>query len=348
MSDFVHLHVHTDYSMLDGACQVDRLADLVHELGMNAIAITDHGNMHGAFEFYNAMKKKEIHPILGCEFYVAPSSRHKKDPNEIHHKGYHLILLAKDATGYRNLCELNKIAHMEGFYYNPRIDWEVLQQHTEGLVCNTACIGSEINQLILNGNIPAAREKVDHFVQLFGRENFFLELQDHGMEQEAVCNRELIRFARDAGVGLVATNDAHYLKREHAKAHEILLCIGTNNQLDNPNRFRFPSDTFYLRSPEEMAHLFREVPEAITNTRLIAEMCQVEFDTQTNHYPVFEPPEGWTRQDYIRKLCEEGLQVRYGIDVSKGVENLSPREREIVERMNFELGVIEQMGYTSY
>ncbi len=349
MADFAHLHLHTDYSMLDGACQIKKLGKLVAEQGMKAVAITDHGNMHGTFDFYKTMKGLDVKPIIGCEFYQAPEDRHEKSQRNPNYKGFHLLMFARDQEGYQNLCRLNALAHQEGFYYHPRIDKEVLAQHAKGLVGTTACIGSEVNFYLMQDNLERAREIIDDFVNILGRENYFLELQDHGLPEQRQCNRHLLTLAKEFDLKCIATNDAHYLTREHAKAHDVLLCIGTGKNVEDENRMRFASDEFYVKSPAEMAAVFKEVPDALTNTMLVAEMCNVTFDTKTNHYPVYEPPAGFSRQDYIWKLCCDGLLERYGVDLGVVSENDLPADQKaIVDRVKFELGIIERMGFTSY
>ncbi len=347
--EFVHLHVHTDYSMLDGACKIMHLAELCKEQGMKAMAITDHGNMHGVFEFFTTMKKNDIKPIFGCETYLAPESRHTKNANQKNCKGFHQLLFAANFEGYQNLCRLNAIANLEGYYYKPRIDKEVLTAHSKGIIGTTSCIGGEIPQHILEGQMDKARAAIDDYVQILGKENFFLELQDHGMEQQHKVNKELIKISKEMNLKLMATNDVHYPTLETASSHEVLLCIGTGKTMLDANRMKFPSEDFYVKTPEQMAQIFGEVPEALSNTLLIAEMCNVALETGVNHYPVYQPDDGSDREEYILKQCKRGLVERYKLDLDKHpVDTLSGKEKEIADRMFYELDVIRRMGFTSY
>ena len=268
--DFCHLHLHTDYSLLDGACQISRLADMAAEMKMPAMAITDHGNMHGAVEFYMALKKNDVKPVFGCEFYMAPDSRLVKNQNNPNFKGFHQIIYAKNQQGYQNLCRLNATAHMDGFYYNPRIDKEVLEQHKEGLVATSTCLGSEVNYyLVVENDINKAKGCIDDFVQILGKENYFLELQDHGIPEQRKANKHLIDFSKEFDIPLIATNDSHYLCKEHAQPHDALLCIGTGKNLADDNRLKFTGEEFYIKTQEEMAAIFQEVPESLSNTKEI-------------------------------------------------------------------------------
>ncbi|MCX8107926.1 MAG: PHP domain-containing protein, partial [Verrucomicrobiae bacterium] len=378
-ADFVHLHVHTEYSLLDGACRLDRLIEQARELQFPALAITDHGVLYGAVDFYQAARKAGIKPIIGCEVYVAPGSRHEKRTmaggRDVYH---HLVLLATDLTGYHNLVKLVTLAHLEGFYYKPRIDKELLAQYKTGLVALTSCLAGEIPDLILKDQLDQARAVIDWFHQTLGPENFFLELQNHGIPEETKVNRQLVAWSREFGLKLVATNDVHYLKSEHWRAHEILLCIGTQTTIHDPKRLRYEPEQYHLRSADEMKTLFAEVPEAIHNTLEIAERCNLELPLGKLHYPVFEPPPGFTREDYLRELLVEGLERRYGIHARvengkfhvTGVEDLTrlptykpPNEkpqgadgsnaadqavRELLDRIEFELQTIIDTGFTSY
>ena len=272
-ADFVHLHLHTEYSLLDGACRLDKLVDKAHELKFPALAITDHGAMHGAIEFYQTTRAKGIKPIIGCEVYVAPGSRLEKKTGsgtrDIYH---HLGLLAKDATGYKNLIKLTTAAHLDGYYYKPRIDKDLLAKHSEGLIALSGCLASEVPDLIMKDQIAKARDVVDWFKQTLGADSFFLELQNHGISEQAKVNRQLIAFAKDFGLMLVATNDVHYVNKGDSHAHDCLVCIGTQDLLSNPKRMgaSYATEQFYLRSAEEMKARFAEVPEAVTNTREVA------------------------------------------------------------------------------
>ncbi|HEY2082223.1 MAG TPA: PHP domain-containing protein, partial [Verrucomicrobiae bacterium] len=323
-ADFVHLHLHTEYSLLDGACRVDRLVEKAHELKFPALAITDHGAMYGAIDFYKAAREKGIKPIVGCEVYVAPGSRlEKKQGSGTRDIYHHLGLLAKDETGYKNLIKLTTAAHLEGYYYKPRIDKEILAAHSEGLIAMSGCLASEIPDLIMKDQIQKAREAVDWFKQTLGADNFFLELQNHGMADQARVNKQLIAFAKDFGLKLVATNDVHYINKSDSHAHDCLVCIGTQDLLSNPKRMgaSYASEQFYLRSAEEMKARFAEVPEAVKNTLEVAEKCNLEIEFGKLHYPVFHPPEHFTREGFLRQWLAEGLFRRYTIHAkAEGIE----------------------------
>jgi len=313
-ADFVHLHLHTEYSLLDGACRLDRLVEKARELKFPALAITDHGAMHGAIDFFKAAREQGIKPIIGCEVYVAPGSRHEKKTSsggrDVYH---HLGLLAKDATGYKNLIQLVTAAHLEGYYYKPRIDKELLAKHKDGLIAMSGCLASEIPELITKGQLDKARETVDWFKQTLGPDNFYLELQNHGLAEQAKVNRQLIQWAKDAGLKLVATNDVHYIEKSHSHAHDCLICIGTQTQLADTKRLRYEPEQFYLRPAEEMKARFADTPEAIKNTLEVAGKCNLEIEFGKLHYPVFAPPEHFTREGYLRKLLAGGLFRRYTI-----------------------------------
>ena len=386
-ADFVHLHLHTEYSLLDGACRLDRLMDKAHALKFPALAITDHGAMHGVIEFYQAARAKGIKPIIGCEVYVAPGSRLERKKVE-GDKYHHLGLLAKDEAGYKNLIQLTTAAHLEGYYYKPRIDKEILAKHSEGLIAMSGCLASEIPDLIMKDQIAKARDAVDWFKQTLGADNFFLELQNHGIPEQAKVNQQLIQFAKEFGLKLVATNDVHYIEKSHSHAHDCLVCIGTQDLLSNPKRMGagYVPEQFFLRSAEEMKARFAEIPEAVLNTREVAEMCNLEIKfpkaTKDLHYPVFHPPEHFTREGYLRQWLAEGLFARYtihaqaegkefvvtGIDdptrlptyqkpearSQKSEENLlndpeiAAAIKTVIDRLQLELTVIEKTGFISY
>ncbi len=313
-AEFVHLHLHTEYSLLDGACRLDRLIDRAHELKFPALAITDHGVLYGAIDFYQAARAKGIKPIIGCEVYVAPGSRLEKKAGSGGRDAYHhLLLLAADERGYGNLVRLATAAHLEGYYYKPRIDKELLAAHHDGLIALSGCLASEIPELILREQPDRARAAIDWFKQVFGPDRFYLELQNHQLPEQAKVNAQLLPWAREFGLRLVATNDVHYVKREHSHAHDCLICIGTQSQLADEKRMRYAREQFYLRSAEEMQALFREVPEAVRNTLEVAEQCNVEIEFGKLHYPVFAPPEHFTREGYLRRLLADALPKRYGI-----------------------------------
>ncbi len=314
--DFVHLHVHSEYSLLDGACRLDRLIAKARQLQFPALAVTDHGVLYGAIDFYKAAREAEIKPIIGCELYVAPGSRFEKKTatggRDVYH---HLVVLAKDSVGYKNLIKLVTAAHLEGFYYKPRVDKELLAAHRHGLIVLSGCLASEVPELILKDQLDRARDVIDWFKQTFGPDNFYLELQDHGEPDEAKVNRQLIIWAREFGLKLVATNDVHYIERHHSHAHDCLVCIGTQTTLNDPKRLslNYAPEQYYLRTAGEMKQLFAEVPEAIRNTLEIAERCNLEIEFGRLHFPVFHPPEGHTRESFLRQWLLEGLYKRYTI-----------------------------------
>ena len=352
LAEFVHLHVHTDYSMLDGACRVKDLVKRAAGFGMPALAITDHGNMCVALDLYKAcddLKKatgQVVKPIIGCEFYVAPGDHLDKTPGP-HASGYHLVLLAENNEGYANLCKLNTVAWLKGYYYKPRVDLALLRQHHAGLICLTACIGGEVPAKLINNGIDQARQALAALRDIFGTDRLFVELQDHGMEEEAKAAPGLVALAQEFGLGLVATNDSHYLKKEDAAAHEVLLCIGTQTTLDDPKHLKFNAPEYYLKSAEEMAERFGHLPEALANTARIAGRCQVTFDFKALHYPVYPcPPEFPSREAYLRQLCVDGLLERYGFTAA--APDLTAEQQEKVARMDYELGIIAKMGFTSY
>ena len=336
MSDFVHLHVHSEYSLLDGAGRVSDLVQRVKAAGMSAVALTDHGNMYGAVEFFKQARKHGIRPIIGCEVYIAPRSRFDKVAGE-GEAYYHLVLLAETQAGYSQLVELVSRAYTEGFYYKPRIDKELLSEHHEGLIGLSACIAGEIPSLLLKGDEQAATAAAQEYVDIFGQDNFFIEIQDHGIPEQQEVNPQLVKLARKMGIGLVATNDIHYIDREDADAHDVLLCIQTGKCVEDTARMRFPSPEFYLKTHGEMAQLFPEYPEALSNTCRIAERCQVEFEFGQLHLPQFPVPEGENADGFLRGLCEAALSERY--------PNAAP---EVRQRLDFELSVIQTMGFSSY
>lgn len=337
--DFVHLHNHSNYSILDGAITIDRLIDTAKRLGMPGVALTDHGNMFGALEFYQKAKKKGITPVLGQEFYIAPGSRFDRDSRANgRDSSYHLILLARNTEGYKNLLKLSSIGYIEGFYYKPRIDYETLQKHCGGLICSTACIGGEIPTLILQGKLKEAEETAGKMNELFGRDNFYLELQDHGLPEQKIANRELVAISERLNIPLIATNDCHYLNKEDAYPHEVLLCIQTGKTLDDENRMRFSSDQFYLKSGEEMFKLFGDYPDALYNTRKICEMTDVEIELYNPILPNFTVPEGYTLDSYLKKLVFDGAALRYGGSIPT----------DVLQRIEYELSVITKMKFSGY
>ena len=332
---FVHLHVHTEYSLLDGACRIRDLPKLVKELGQTACAITDHGVMYGAVDFYRACKAEGIHPIIGCEVYVARRTRFDKQ-HEFDAESRHLVLLCKNETGYRNLSYMVSQAYIEGFYIKPRIDMELLRTHSDGLIALSACLAGEIPKRLMNGDYNGAKAYALEMRGIFG-EDFYLELQDHGIAEQTEVNRGLLRLHNETGIPLVCTNDAHYLRKEDAENHDVLLCIQTGKTVDDENRMRYEPRNFYIRSTEEMETLFAGYPDAVANTEKIAEKCQLEFTFGKYHLPEFKLPEGYDSPTYLRKLCDEGFAQRYG--------QAKPEYRK---QLDYELDMIEKMGFTDY
>ncbi len=333
---FVHLHVHTEYSLLDGACRIDQLMDRVKECGQTAIACTDHGVMYGCVQFYKAAKKAGIKPIIGCEVYVATRTRFDK-VNKIDGNN-HLILLCKNETGYRNLIKMVSAAFTEGFYSKPRVDKQLLEQYHEGLICLSACLAGEVPQALLAGDYERAKAAALWYNNLFGPGNYYIELQDHNLAEDETVLPQLIRLSRDTGIPMAATNDAHYLRREDARVQEILLCIQTGKTIQDADRMEFQTDEFYLKTTQEMYDLFAVVPEACANTVRIAQQCDFDFDFGHTKIPYYKAPDGMDNQAYFEKLCWEGLERRYGPQVPQANK----------DRLSYEIGVIRSMGYTNY
>ena len=337
MSDFVHLHIHSEFSLLDGANRIKDLPVRAKELGMKAMAITDHGVMYGAIDFYKACKKEGIKPIIGCEVYVAPRTRFDKEPNIDNHY-YHLILLAKNNQGYKNLSKLVSLGFVEGYYYKPRIDLEILEKYSEGLICLSACLAGAVNQALINGQEEKAEEVALWHKKVFG-EDYYIEIQNNGIPEQVLANQKLVKLARKLDIPLVATNDAHYLKKEDAYNHEVLLCIQTGKKMSDPDRMRFDTDELYVKSPEEMSEYFKAFPDAIENTVKIAEKCNVEFEFGHTILPNYDVPAEYpTHYDFFKKLCDDGIKSRYGENPSK----------EILDRAEYEISVIKKMGYVDY
>ncbi len=342
---FTHLHVHTQYSLLDGAIRIPDLLAKCKEMGMDSVAITDHGAMYGALEFYLKAKAKGIKPIVGCEFYIAPGKRGDRDPTAPT-KAYHVILLAMNYTGYRNLMKLAGIAQFEGFYAKPRIDMEVMAEHNEGLICLSACLHGVVPWLIVHKGIDAARKKTREFLDIFG-DRFYLELQENSIPEQKTVNKGLKKLAAELDVKLVATNDCHYLNQEDAHAHEVLLCIQTGKTITDPKHFSFSSDTFYFKSPEEMKNSFRDCPEAISNTEEIAERCNLEINLDDYHFPEFPVPEGETLESMFITASRDGLKERFAAMRKAGSFN-KEIEKQYNERLEFELEIINSMGFPGY
>ena len=333
---FVHLHVHTEYSLLDGACRIDRMMDRVKEMGQTAVAITDHGVMYGCIDFYKAAKAAGVKPIIGCEVYVARRGMHDR-VHGIDNDPYHLVLLCENTKGYENLCYMVSQAFTEGFYGKPRVDLELLEQHHEGLIALSACLAGAIPQYLMNEEYEAARKYALRLSRIFGPDRFYLELQDHGIEEQTPVNQGVMRLARETGLPLVVTNDAHYLRKEDAAMQDVLLCIQTGKTVDEPNRMKFQTEEFYLKSEEELRQLFPRCNEAFDNTVKIAEMCNLDFTFHEYHLPSFPVPEGYTNEEYFRKLCMDGFKERY-----------TNPPQAYLDRLEYEISVISRMGYVNY
>src|SRR6266571_251950 len=335
---FVHLHLHTEYSLLDGSIRMKELMKKAAEYKMPAVAITDHGNLFGAIEFYQEAQRAGVKPIIGCEAYVAPGS-HKDRPGSRRDAAYHFTLLARDETGYRNLVKLITAAHLDGFHYAPRIDKELLSAHAAGLIGLSGCLSGEINSAIQANNLEKARQSAAEYRDILGPENFFMEMHDHGMEEQRLCNRVLPKIARDIGVGLVAANDVHFLRRSDHEAHDVMMCIGTGKMVQDENRMRYVPE-LYFKSPAEMHEIFRDFPEAISNTLEIGERCRFDLEFGHSKYPEYPVPAGKTREGYLRELCYQGLCERYG--------ERATTDAELLKRLDYELGVLEKTGFVSY
>jgi DNA polymerase-3 subunit alpha len=336
---FVHLHVHSEYSLLDGACRIPELAARAAELKMPALALSDHGNLFGAIEFYKECRKAGIKPIIGCEVYLAPGSRFDRKANSPKEASTHFLLLAKNEAGYQNLVKLVSMAHLEGMYYKPRIDKEILAQHAEGLIGTSACLAGEVARAITAGRTKDAEQSIGTFKSIFAPGDFYLEIADHGIPQQHAVAVELLKYGKQFGLKIVATNDVHYVLKDHASAHDVLLCIQTGAKIQDENRMRYNGPEYYLKSTEEMAALFREVPDALATTLEIAAKCDLKIVLGENKFPAYTVPEGETREGYLRRLCEEGLMHRFPDRFN---------EPELRQRLDFELGVLIKTGFTSY
>ena len=334
---FTHLHVHTEYSLLDGSNKINEYVARVKELGMDSAAITDHGVMFGCIDFYKAAKAAGIKPILGCEVYVAPGSRFDKEMGKEENRYYHLVLLAENQEGYQNLIKIVSLGFVDGFYYKPRVDKEILEKYHEGIIALSACLAGEVARTVTRGFYEEAKAAALSYEKIFGKGNFFLELQDHGIPEQKHVNQQLLRMSRETGIQLVVTNDVHYTYDTDAEAHDILLCVQTGKRLQDEDRMRYEGGQYYVKSPEEMQELFPYIPEALENTHKIAERCKVEIEFGVTKLPKFDVPKGYTAWKYLNRLCFEGLQERY----PECTEDLK-------ERLNYELGVIKNMGYVDY
>ncbi len=335
--NFAHLHVHTEYSLLDGSAKIKELVHRAKELGFTALAITDHGVMYGAVDFWRACKKEGINPVIGCEVYVAPGSRFEKGGSASDDRYRHLILLAENDIGYHNLIKIVSIGFTEGYYYKPRVDLEVLKEYHEGIICLSACLAGEVASYLKHGLYEEGKQAALRLQDIFGKGNFFLEMQDHGIPEQKTVNASLLRMHEETGIDLVCTNDSHYIYAEDAAAHDILLCIQTQKKVTDEDRMRYEGGQFYLKSAEEMAELFKFCPEALENTQKIADRCHVEFEFGHYKLPKYDVPEGYDAWTYLRHLCSEGLKKRY-----------SPITKEIEERLEYELNVIHEMGFVDY
>ena len=345
---FTHLHVHTEYSLLDGSSKIKEITKRAKELGMDSLAITDHGVMYGVIDFYRAALANDIKPIIGCEVYVAPGSRFDKEANAGEDRYYHLILLAENNTGYENLCRIVSKGFVEGFYYKPRVDYEVLKEFSEGIICLSACLAGEVQRYLARGEYEEAKAAAIRHMDIYGKDNYFLELQDHGIPEQRTVNQSLMRLSEELGLDLVCTNDVHYTYEEDTEAHDILLCIQTGKKKSDEDRMRYEEGKFYLKSEEEMAALFPYAPQALENTHKIAERCNVTFEFGVTKLPNFEVPEGYTPWTYLKELCENGLHNRYPVFQGKADEHCKLTKEELQERLDYELNTIKNMGYIEY
>ena len=345
-ANFIHLHVHSQYSLLDGAIRFEEAFDLAKKYQMGALALTDHGNMFGAIEFYQSAIKHGIKPIVGCEVYVSPGSRWEKKPMEGGEGVYHLTLLAKNRTGYFNLLKLVSLAYLEGFYYKPRIDKELLSQYHEGLIALSGCLKGEIAVFAGRGEMKKAIQSAEEYRKIFDGRRFFIELQLNGVDNQQLLNERLIEIGHQLSLPTVATNDCHYLHRKDARAHEVLLCIQTGKTLQETDRMRFSSEEFYFKSPQEMADLFQSVPEALAHTIEIAEQCNLELRFEEKHIPKISAPAGETLDSYLEKLAREGLEKR--LVLSQGEKDFKEKSLRYGNRLGEELKIIKSMGYSGY
>ena len=335
--NFTHLHVHTEYSLLDGSNKIKEYVDRVKALGMDSAAITDHGVMYGVIDFYRAARAAGINPILGCEVYVAPGSRFDREAGSGDDRYYHLVLLAENNQGYSNLMKIVSKGFVEGFYYKPRVDLSLLEKYHEGIIALSACLAGEVARFLTRGMYEDAKKAALRYQDIFGKGNFFLELQDHGIPEQQNVNQQLLKMHRETGIELVATNDVHYTLAEDAQPHDVLLCLQTGKKLTDEDRMRYEGGQYYVKSPEEMERLFPYAPEALENTHKIAQRCHVEIEFGVTKLPKFDVPEGYTSWEYLNELCFKGLEERY-----------QPVTEELKERLNYELSTIRNMGYVDY
>ncbi len=335
---FAHLHVHTEYSLLDGFSNIKKLVKRVKELNMEHVAITDHGTMFGVIDFYKAAKAEGIKPIIGLEAYMAARGMKDKD-SKLDRSSTHLLLLAENETGYKNLLKIASAAQMEGFYYYPRIDHDFLASHAEGLIATSGCMSAEIPRALLNENPAEAVKKWDWYADVFGRDRFFVELQQHNIKEITDLNKQLLSLGARYEARFIATNDVHYVNQADARLQDILLAIQTNSTLNDPSRMKMSDDSYYLRSPLEMSKIFSEVPDALSNTLLIAERCNVDLGFKGYHLPEFTVPEGYTPETYLRSLCQQGAKIKFKEDATS---------QKVQERLEYELSVVHTMGFDAY
>ncbi|MDE5873075.1 MAG: DNA polymerase III subunit alpha, partial [Lachnospiraceae bacterium] len=335
--EFTHLHVHTEYSLLDGSAKIKELVARAKELGMKALTITDHGVMYGAIDFYKACRAEGIKPIIGCEVYVAPNSRFDRELVKGDDRYYHLVLLAKNDLGYHNLAKIVSTGFIEGYYYKPRVDMEVLRQYSEGIIALSACLAGEVAVNLRKNNYEAAKEAALRHLEIFGEGNYYLEMQDHGIPEQRIVNTGIMRLSKETGIPMVVTNDSHYITADDAEAHDVLLCIQTGKLVSDTDRMKYEGGQYYLKSAEEMAELFPYAPSALENTCKIADMCNVEIVFGEQKVPRFDVPEGYDAFSYLKMLCEKGLEKRY-----------NPVTEELKERLAYELNTIKDMGFVDY
>jgi len=336
-SKFVHLHVHTEYSLLDGASTLTKMVNKAKSLKMPAIALTDHGNMYGAIDFYEKAVEAGVKPIIGCEIYVAPTSRLEKKSHGIHEAAFHLTLLAKDMEGYKNLMKLVSIGHLEGFYYRPRVDKEILSQYSSGLVALSGCLKGEVCYTAVQEQYDDSKKVIQEYQKIFGEENYYLEMHRHGIPEQDKANEFLVSISKEWSVPLVASNDFHYVDKEDADSHDVLMCVQMGTTQSDPSRMKFSTEEFYLKSAQEMAELFSDLPQALDATIEITEKCNLELEFGKHHMPQYQPPENESREQMLRRLCEEKIKSRYPEPIP-----------ELEERLNTELQVIGKMGFSSY
>ena len=342
---FTHLHVHTEYSLLDGSNKIKEYVKRVKELGMTSAAITDHGVMYGVIDFYRACKAEGINPIIGCEVYVAPNSRYDKELTGGEDRYYHLVLLAENNIGYRNLMKIVSKGFTEGYYYRPRVDMEVLREYHEGIIALSACLAGEVQRYIMKGLYDEAHKMARKYEECFGKGNYFLELQDHGLPEQRTVNHQLMRMSQELQIPLVATNDVHYTYEDDMDSHDILLCLQTGKKLADEDRMRYEGGQYYVKSEAEMRELFPYAGQAIDNTQRIADRCHVDIEFGVTKLPHFEVPQGFTPWTYLNHLCLEGLKERYGEDVDQPAGSTG---QTLKERLDYELAVIQKMGYVDY